>query len=140
MHSPNFNTIDGKGHFADICSTPYIAATGYTLTTVRSEGQFNSVIYEDEDVYRGTTTRWSVLMSPDDMATLNLKKHDRVTLKSKTGEMKDLVVTPFDLPPGNLMCYYPEANVLTSTDIDPRSKTPSFKATAVTLSIQDTKH
>jgi anaerobic selenocysteine-containing dehydrogenase len=47
--------------------------------------------------------------------------------------MRDLVVHEFGLPPGNLMAYYPEANVLTSTDTDPRSKTPSFKAIAVAL-------
>jgi len=29
--------------------------------------------------------------------------------------------------------YYPEANVLVPTDVDPESKTPAFKAVAVTL-------
>lgn len=47
--------------------------------------------------------------------------------------MANVSVVPFDLPPGNCMCYYPEANVLTSTAVDPRSKTLGFKSTAVTL-------
>ncbi|MBO7005829.1 MAG: hypothetical protein JJ854_08180, partial [Pseudomonadales bacterium] len=46
-------------------------------------------------------------------------------------EMPLLEVVPFDIQEGNLMCYYPEANIITSTEVDPRSKTPTFKATPV---------
>ena len=42
--------------------------------------------------------------------------------------MESVTVYPFDLPRGNAMAYFPEANILTGTDVDPRSKTPSFKA------------
>jgi anaerobic selenocysteine-containing dehydrogenase len=47
--------------------------------------------------------------------------------------MHGALVEPFDLPAGNLMAYFPEANVLTGTSVDPRSKTPSFKATPVCI-------
>ena len=40
-------------------------------------------------------------------------------------------VTAFDLPPGSAMAYYPEANVLVGTAVDPRSKTPAFKSVPV---------
>lgn len=130
LHSPEFNTDSGKACFADVC-TRKKNTSEFMLCTVRSEGQFNSIVYEDEDVYRGTKSRWSVMMSPRDMEKLHLESGDRVTLKSAIGEMPLLEVVPFDIQEGNLMCYYPEANVITSTDVDPRSKTPSFKATAV---------
>ena len=37
------------------------------LVTLRSEGQFNTVVYEEEDVYRDQTSRDVILMHPDDM-------------------------------------------------------------------------
>jgi anaerobic selenocysteine-containing dehydrogenase len=40
-------------------------------------------------------------------------------------------VRPFDVRPGNAVMYYPEANVLVPRDVDPRSKTPAFKAALV---------
>ncbi len=32
--------------------------------TVRSEGQFNTVVYEEEDIYRGQERRDVILMNP----------------------------------------------------------------------------
>lgn len=134
LHSPEFNTSSGKASFAQVCSRESVRSSdnaSFMMSTVRSEGQFNSIVYEDEDVYRGTNSRWVVMMSPKDMARLQLNAGDRVTLKSDIGEMPLLAVVPFDIQEGNLMCYYPEANIITSTRIDPRSKTPTFKATPV---------
>ena len=37
------------------------------LMTVRSEGQFNTVVYEDYDLYRGQDRRDVILLHPDDM-------------------------------------------------------------------------
>jgi len=45
----------------------------------------------------------------------------------ETGQMDDLKAKAFSVPEGNLMAYYPEANVLVGRTIDPRSKTPAFK-------------
>jgi len=36
--------------------------------TIRSEGQFNTVVYEEEDLYRNQTRRDIVLMHPDDIS------------------------------------------------------------------------
>ena len=134
LHTPAFNTPDGRVHFAPVLDQQPLAHP-FLLTTVRSEGQFNSIVYEDEDVYRGTTSRWCVMMAPADMREQGLVRGSRVTLKSANGEMKGLEVVPFDLPTGNLMCYYPEANLLTGTDVDPRSRTPAFKSTPVNLAV-----
>jgi hypothetical protein len=48
--------------------------------------------------------------------------------------MSGVTVYGFDLPRGDVMAYFPEANVLTRTEVDPRSRTPAFKSTAVSLS------
>ena len=41
--------------------------------TVRSEGQFNTVVYEDYDLYRGQERRDVILMHPDDIQRLALR-------------------------------------------------------------------
>ncbi len=134
LHRPVFKTSDKKAHFALAKTTaPVSGSRPFTMTTVRSEGQFNSIIYENEDVYRGTKTRWCVMMNRLDIRDHGLKTGDLVSLISDNGAMKDVAVVPFDLPRGNIMTYYPEANLLTGTEIDPRSKTPAFKATAVSI-------
>ena len=72
-------------------------------------------------------------MNAEDMASLSLKEGDLVSMKSQTGVMHNLAVKTFHLPRGNLMTYYPEANVLVGRDRDPRSKTPAFKSISVAL-------
>ena len=133
VHTPVFNTPSGKAKFMVPELRKLNRETPYMLTTVRSEGQFNSIIYEEQDSYRGVKSRNTVFANPDDISSLGLKPGDRVTLRSEHGEMSDIAISAFDLPRGNLMAYYPEANALTGRKVDPRSKTPSFKATPVTV-------
>lgn len=133
LHQPGFHTTSGRAHF---CITPLPAAKTSAqwpllLASIRSEGQFNSIIYEEQDTYRGTDTRWSVLMPADDMSALGVTDGDRVNIVSPIGRMDGVQVFPFDLPRGNLMAYYPEANVLIGAEHDARSKTPAFKSVAV---------
>jgi molybdopterin-dependent oxidoreductase alpha subunit len=131
MHEPRFETPSGRAEFKTRPTPRPERAAPFTLTTMRSEGQFNSIIYEEKDAYRGADTRWAVLMNAEDIAALGMKPGDRATMRSAQGEMRGLKVFAFDLPRGDVMAYYPEANVLTATLVDPRSKTPSFKATPV---------
>jgi molybdopterin-dependent oxidoreductase alpha subunit len=130
LHTPKFNTTDGKAHFVTR-ATPAPHAAPLILTTVRSEGQFNTIIYERTDSYRGNADRWTVMLSPQDIAAHGLTDGGTATLVSEHGRMAGVTIKSFDLARGSVMAYYPEANVLTGTDIDPRSKTPSFKATPV---------
>jgi molybdopterin-dependent oxidoreductase alpha subunit len=130
MHTPTFNTADGKAHFVTR-PTPEPHTAPLMLTTVRSEGQFNTIIYERTDSYRGHADRWTVMLSPEDIAAHGLTEGRTATLVSKQGRMEGVTIKAFDLARGSVMAYYPEANVLTGTETDPRSKTPSFKATPV---------
>lgn len=135
-HTPEFNMPEGRAVFVVNPlqhSDTNLAENSFTLMSVRSEGQFNSIIYEENDSYRKTPHRWCVLMNPDDMAARGLQQEDRVTLRSDTGVMEKLSVYAFDVPPGNMMAYYPEANVLVSQAVDSRSRTPAFKSIAVRL-------
>ena len=136
MHRPVFHTPTGKAKFV-VRPTPRTSTAmqpmPFTLATIRSEGQFNSIIYEENDSYRQTETRWCVLMSQSDIDRLQLDRDTKVTMRSESGEMCGLTVYPFDVPAGNVLAYYPEANILTTRATDPRSKTPSFKSVPVEL-------
>ncbi|HVL02192.1 MAG TPA: molybdopterin dinucleotide binding domain-containing protein, partial [Dongiaceae bacterium] len=80
-------------------------------------------------------TRWSVLMNAKDMAALNVAKGGSVNLVSAVGRMDGVQAFPFELPRGNVMAYYPEANVLIGVERDDRSKTPAFKSVGVRVEI-----
>ena len=136
LHEPHFNTSSGKAEFrvtplSKPMSEPDSDRHMFRLATVRSEGQFNSIIYEEADSYRRNAPRWSVLMNATDMKMLGIGDGDRVTLKSETGAMKDVVALAFDLPTSSILAYFPEANVLADDAHDPRSMTPAFKSIPV---------
>ena len=132
LHQPFFPTANGKARFSIPPSNPVpLRTTPFTLTSVRSEGQFNSIIYEEHDLYRNIDQRWSVMMNEQDIAEQGLQVGDLIDLYSAHGHMKQVKLFAGDLPPGNLMAYYPEANCLTGPIRDPRSHTPSYKSTPV---------
>lgn len=139
-HRPEFNTADGRAHFAlppgnDL---PGRSPGGFTLMTLRSEGQFNSIIYEESDSYRGTTHRWVVFMNREDALEMGVNEGEHLDLLSDWGEMPGLEVRIAGLPRGGLAAYYPEANTLSSRVADPRSHTPQFKSIPVSLRFAST--
>lgn len=137
LDQPEFNTGNGKARFLVGASPAQVTTREFPflLASIRSEGQFNSIIYEESDSYRGTDTRWSVLMNVEDIAELNIQAGDAVNIASAYGEMQKVKVFGFNLPRGNVMAYYPEANALIGTEHDPRSKTPAFKSVAVKIEL-----
>ena len=105
--------------------------------TVRSEGQFNTVVYEDYDLYRHQERRDVILIHPTDMRRMNLNDNDLVTVSSETGRMHNILARSFEeIRDGNAMMYYPESNVLVPRTVDPQSRTPMFKNIRVTISKQ----
>src|SRR5690606_328713 len=76
FHQPRFATPSGKARFhvtpIPFDGTDSSGAAGshlrLRLMTIRSEGQFNTVVYEEEDIYRGQERRDVILMSPHDIA------------------------------------------------------------------------
>jgi len=132
-HTPNFEMPNSRARFVVSNSPAFTAKRPFVLTSVRSEGQFNSIVYEERDSYRGVDQRWAVLMNADDMRELTLARGSRVDIQSDDGEMKSVHVYPFDLPKGNVMAYYPEANSLIGLERDKRSQTPAFKSVGVSI-------
>ena len=141
LTTPHFQTCDRRANFR-VPGQPQPSPTRntgngqYTLTSVRSEGQFNTIIYTDKDIYRSQTSRKVVLMNPIDMSAEGLTENMRVSLSNGTGKMSALQVKPFDIRQGNLMTYFPEANVLIPLTSDPRSQTPAFKAVIVKIEVE----
>ena len=137
LHEPLFKTVDAKATMKVVPIPPLQgSSTGkkqFRLMSVRSEGQFNSIVYEEQDTWRGQQERWVVLMNPEDMRSLGLRENDLVSLKSETGIMRNVKVRSFTIKRGNVVGYYPETNVLISTVTDKRSLTPSFKNTLVEI-------
>jgi len=112
---------------------PPLAARELTLMTIRSEGQFNTVVYEDHDRYRGTDRRDVILISRADRERLGLAIDQRVTVRSAVGELPHQRVREVDIRPGNAAMYYPEANVLVPRAVDPEAGTPAFKQVRVEI-------
>jgi molybdopterin-dependent oxidoreductase alpha subunit len=131
LHAPHFNTASGKARAAVTPVPEFPLADGeFRLMTLRSEGQFNTVVYEDEDIYRGNERRDVVMMNAEDAASRGLQRNQPVEVANDTGRMT-AIVRFAPLPRGNLAMYYPEANVLIPRRADPASGTPAFKSTAV---------
>ena len=102
--------------------------------TIRSEGQFNTVVYEEHDLYRGVERRDVVLIHSDDISRLGLKASSTVTVHGPAGALHGIGLHPFqEIRPGNAAMYFPEANVLVSRQLDPASKTPAFKGVVVRI-------
>jgi anaerobic selenocysteine-containing dehydrogenase len=102
------------------------------LMTVRSEGQFNTVVYEEEDFYRGQERRDVILMNQQDIDTFGFETDQSVKVGNETGTM-EVLVRPFEIARGCAAMYYPEANILVPRALDGASKTPAFKAIRVVV-------
>lgn len=138
LAQPRFATGTGKAtfHVVPIPQRPALSENQFQLMTIRSEGQFNTVVYEDYDLYRGQDRRDVILMNTDDICRLGLAPDQPVRVASTTGELRYQRVRPFDVRPGNAMMYCPEANVLIPRDVDPESKTPAFKRIVVSVTAE----
>ena len=136
FHEPHFGTADGKARF-HVPSLPENRSVGknaFRLMTVRSEGQFNTVVYEEDDAFRSVEGRDVVLLNPEDIFEKGWSAGQRVTVTGPGGRMPHQRVVPFErIRPGNAAMYFPEANTLLDQRQDPLSKTPAFKGATITL-------
>ncbi len=134
FHTARFPTPSGKAKFAAVpIPARKESERELRLMTVRSEGQFNTVVYEEEDIYRGQERRDVILMNATDIERLGLRVDQRVTVRSAAGSLSNVLVRSFDIRAGNVLMYFPEANVLVPTTTDPQSRTPAFKSVLVTV-------
>jgi molybdopterin-dependent oxidoreductase alpha subunit len=118
-----WKTQTGKANFvvpSALDADPDMAPPGsdiFRLMTVRSNDQFNTTIYGFDDRFRGVHgTRQVLLMCAQDIERLGFHEGDRVTVSTVATdiqrEVRDLRVTPYDIPAGCVAGYYPECNPL----------------------------
>ncbi len=135
LAEPRFATATGRAQM-HLHELPTFSGeqTQLRLMTVRSEGQFNTVVYEDYDLYRGQDRRDVILMHPHDLERLGLRNDMSVIVRSEVGFLNNVLARRFEkIKPGNALMYYPEANALVPRRVDPVSRTPAFKNVLVTV-------
>jgi molybdopterin-dependent oxidoreductase alpha subunit len=145
-------TRSGKANF--IVPTQLFAGhtasfnTGETLqlVTLRSNGQFNTTVYSDVDRFRGVKgTRMVVFMNAADMIRLGFEADDLVDLTTAieadtSRRVNGFRVVPYNIPPGCIGAYFPEANPLVPlSHHDKKAHTPAYKAIPVTVSLSGAK-
>jgi len=108
------------------------------LITLRSNGQFNTTVYNYDDRFRGIYgSRQIVLMHQNDIDRFGLKEGELVALKTAVDDGVDrkvggLRVVAYDIPEGCIGGYYPECNpLLPLWHHDEKSKTPAAKSIPV---------
>jgi anaerobic selenocysteine-containing dehydrogenase len=110
------------------------------MMTIRSHDQFNTVVYDDDDRYRGLhRARNAVLVHADDLAALGLSPGERVAITShhagETRTVDGFVCVPYAIARGCCATYFPEANALvplaSHADV---SRTPTSKSVIVSIS------
>jgi formylmethanofuran dehydrogenase subunit D len=72
-------------------------------------------------------------MSAEDINSLGLNEGGRVSVENETGILNNQKVMAYPIKTGNVMMYYPEANILVPREYDNRSRTPSFKSIDVKI-------
>ncbi|MGY8768678.1 MAG: FdhF/YdeP family oxidoreductase [Pirellulales bacterium] len=137
FHQPKFATDTGKLKLISHEIPDLQGEEGeLRVMTVRSEGQFNTVVYEEEDIYRGIDRRDVIVMNPADCKKLGVAHDQKVNITSDTGTIKGFLVREFDeILAGNALMYFPEANELVSRQIDPQSRTPAYKCVIVKVEL-----
>lgn len=134
FHSPRFATASGKCMVQTVEASPpeAIGERQVRIATLRSEGQFNTVVYETHDFYRGQDRRDVILLNANDMKRMGIEEDQRVHVHTAVGAM-DVLARAFNIAPGNAAMYYPEANELVPRDVDPQSRTPAYKCVVATI-------
>ena len=140
-----WNTESGKAVFTapdELPGNPDLDGGGQVLRlfTIRSDGQFNTTIYSNDDRFRGVHgSRMVLFMSATDMARHGLDKGDTVALRTKADDgverrVDGLQIVPYDVPAGCIAGYYPECNPLIPLWHHAKeSKVPAAKAIDVLL-------
>ncbi len=116
------------------------------MMTLRSNDQFNTTVYGYDDRFRGIKgTRDVLLMNTEDIARLGLDAGCKVRVETISPdniprELDGLMIVPYNIPPGCVGAYYPEANVLLPLwHYAVGSKTPAAKSIPVAVYRQESR-
>jgi molybdopterin-dependent oxidoreductase alpha subunit len=139
-----WNTETGKANFivptslsTDI-DVPSDQRDVVQLITLRSNGQFNTTVYNYDDRFRGIYgSRLVVLMHSNDIDRFGLVEGQTVTLMTAVDDGVDrrvhgLRIVEYDIPEGCIAGYFPECNpLLPLWHYAEKSKTPAAKSIPV---------
>jgi anaerobic selenocysteine-containing dehydrogenase len=103
----------------------------FYLTTRRGK-QFNSMLWSTADPTTGSTRRDAIFISHEDAHRLGLREGDSVLLRATASnpavrEMRGTCKIAA-VKSGTLQAFWPEANVLISSRLDPASHEPDYNA------------
>jgi molybdopterin-dependent oxidoreductase alpha subunit len=108
------------------------------LITLRSNGQFNTTVYNYDDRFRGIYgSRHVVLMHSNDIARFGLAEGQTVTLTTAVDDgverkVRGLQIVEYNIPEGCIAGYFPECNpLLPLWHYAEKSKTPAAKSVPV---------
>ncbi len=116
----------GKARFTPVVPPENLPEGERFYLTTRRGNQFNSIVYGDDDPLTGSR-RDEVLISPEDARRLDLRTGDRVRLRSEVGELLGRCRTA-PVAAGTLQAFWPEANVVIGSVLDPQSGEPDYNA------------
>jgi molybdopterin-dependent oxidoreductase alpha subunit len=144
-----WNTETGKANFiapkslATDIDVPLDQRDVVQLITLRSNGQFNTTVYNYDDRFRGIYgSRHVVLMHRNDIDRFELKEGQLVDLTTAVDDgverkVEGFRVVAYDIPEGCVAGYYPECNLLLPLwHHAEKSKTPAAKAIPVRVQAQ----
>jgi molybdopterin-dependent oxidoreductase alpha subunit len=113
------------------------------LITLRSNGQFNTTVYNYDDRFRGIYgSRHVVMMHQNDIDRFGLKEGEMVVLTTAVDDgverkVGGLRVVAYEIPEGCIAGYYPECNpLLPLWHYAEKSKTPAAKSIPVRVKPQ----
>ncbi|GGN13769.1 formate dehydrogenase subunit alpha [Dyadobacter beijingensis] len=116
-----------------------LAEGEYLMATTRTHDQFNTTIYGLEDRYRGIKNeRRVVFMNEKDIKSEGFKDGDVVDLYNYDDGIERkaplFIIVAYNIPQGNVVTYFPEANVLVSiNNVVGESNMPAFKFVRVRI-------
>jgi molybdopterin-dependent oxidoreductase alpha subunit len=144
-----WNTETGKANFiapkslATDIDVPLDQRDVLQLITLRSNGQFNTTVYNYDDRFRGIYgSRHVVLMHRNDIDRFELKEGQLVDLTTAVDDgverkVEGFRVVAYDIPEGCIAGYYPECNLLLPLwHHAEKSKTPAAKSIPVRVQAQ----
>ncbi|WP_420594921.1 molybdopterin oxidoreductase family protein [Deinococcus sp.] len=132
-YAPPYRHVGGQARLR-VPEVPSRVSSGLTLTTGRHANQYQSGTQTRRNP--GLKASFEVQLHPDTAREYGLKAGEAVTLKTAHGELTLPVAFAPGLRPDTVFIpfHWPGANALTDPELlDPHSKMPAFKTTAVTL-------
>jgi molybdopterin-dependent oxidoreductase alpha subunit len=137
---PKFPTDSGKAkmfvtplpvlklpEIKDFSASKSVRGLVVALMTGRSYSQHNTVVYKNDDKYRGMPHRNCILMNRADAESAGMQEHQRVTVQGNVGKMENVEVIYGAVREGAALMFYPEVNVIFHPEIEKRSGTPAYK-------------